>query len=174
MKIITGIGRSGTSVLTQYAKACGHNIGEARWLNEYRAGNEDREFIMINQHIYKVGGGMVNQIRYFDRDVAKDPLFMRDVRILRHWRALREDFEIVYCYRDYEEIAESQRKLPDMMCPAYRCFPDLMKRKEEEFLEACGRWNVPFHILKYPYEEYNKINKLFGGNKELWETIYSY
>ena len=164
MKIITGIGRSGTSVLTEYAKQCGLNVGKTKWIPQYDAGNESQEMMEINNHLFKLGAGSgINaRVRALNLDVVKDPLFIRNVNIVKTWWSLRKDIEIIYCERPFQDIADSQKRKPQMTCPAYRCFVDEMEQIQTDFLLTCGEIGIPFTILKYPYSSYKVVNKLLG------------
>ena len=164
MKIITGIGRSGTSVLTEYAKLCGLNAGKTKWIKQYDAGNESQELIEINNHLFKLGSdtGVNARIRGMNLDVVKDPLFIRNINIVKTWWSLRKDIEIIYCERPFKDIAASQKRKPQMTCPAYRCFEDEMEQIQTDFLLACGEIGIPFTILKYPYASYKQVNKALG------------
>lgn len=177
MRVITGIGRSGTSITAEYAKQCGVYIGEAKWIPMYDAGNEDRELIDINNSLFKSGltRNTEERILRYNVPIAKDPSFIRSPKILEAWNSVRDDIEIVYCSRYFQDIANSQKRKPQMTCPAYRCFPELMEQVQKDFLKACVRLGVKVTMLTYPYtpQSYLEVNKALGikNDGELFKKI---
>jgi len=170
MIIITGIGRSGTSALAQYAKACGKDIGETTWNEEADAGLEDHETLVINNLIRK-GRDYGNRIQEVKADVVKDPQFVSDPKIIKAWWDARKDLTVLYCHRNYYDIASSQKRKGDMYGPAYRCFPDLMEKKEDDFISTCYEIGIDLHVLSYPYGDlsFEFAEEYLGGNRELWD-----
>jgi len=149
MIIITGIGRSGTSLIAEFFRQMGFDIGTVSWNKNTIAGNEDVDTLLINKQILK-GKIPKTDIINLKRDVVKDPLFVSDRSIIRAWCALRKDIRVIYMHRDFEAIAASQKRHPNMYTPAYRCFPDLMEIKEREFLKELHKLNVPHAVLSFP------------------------
>lgn len=151
MLIITTIGRTGSSLLAEWCRRMDLNIGNVSWMPDRDAGNEDTDTLEINKLIMK-GKDLTKRIRYLDRDVVKDPQFVADCTIIRQWKAAREDaLKIIYLKRDFQAIAQSQKRHPEMTGPSFRCFPDLMAVKEREFLRECEKLEIPVTILVFPF-----------------------
>lgn len=171
MKIITGIGRCGTSLLLEYAKNVGHNVGDVKYIEQYEAGNELSMVQNINNQIFKQGidRSIYLDIRSIDLDVIKDPLFFRTTECIKAWQRARSDIHWIWCKREPIEIVKSQRRKPDMTTPTYRCFTDMIIKKEQEFEKFFIDFKIKFTILYYPFEDLDTIFKLFGGNKKIWD-----
>lgn len=175
MKIITGIGRCGTSALALYCKETGLNVGEVRWIDRYDAGMEDMETIKINETLIKEGESpFVNdKIEYLERDVVKDPRFLADHNLIRHWYGIRKDIKVFWLRRNPKEIVASQKRKASMNCPAYRCFEDLIIEKEKSFENVLKTDNIPYIELWFPDFLYQgrQIIAEFGGSMKLWNQV---
>lgn len=157
--IITGIGRCGTSFLTKFFKECGLDVGSDVWFDTFNAGLENADTLRINSALIRglVKKETVNHYRVwadiFDItcDVVKDPQFLVHPEIIKHWWKVRKDIKIIFLYRNSEEIAESQKKVPEWTCPVYRCFPEMMDKKNDDFLRMVEKLEIPIKKYKYPH-----------------------
>lgn len=175
MKIITGIGRSGTSAIAKYCQEIGLNIGESKWIEEYKAGFEDKETIQINDHLKTIGfeERIIRRMKDLDRDVVKDPRFVGNTKYIEYWWMVRKDIRVIYLRRDAREIVKSQRSKPEMTCPTYRCFEDLIIEKEYNFLKKLVNLNIPHTIWDYPEitRQPGLVIQEFGGNIQAFNKV---
>lgn len=176
MQIITGVGRCGTSFLIKYCKEIGLNIGNAKWIKSYNAGLEDRETIIINEHILKHGydSTAISMLNNFPaRDVIKDPRFLIDSKLIGYWKIHFPELQVIWLSRDPNEIAASQKRKPNMTCPAFRCFPELIEAKETEFIKTLHKENINYSLFIYP--NFLKLPKtfvkIFGGSIEKFNSL---
>jgi len=159
MIIITGPGRCGTSMMAELCHSWGLKIDIGPRLALLDAGFESAQSMIINQSFVKhyhlkLSLDHVNyhkeKIEAVDFEVVKDPLFVCYSPCIEHWWRVRQDIIILYMTRDYKEIAKSQKKHPEMNTPTYRCFPDLIKEKEKEFLNLVDKLGIPLQRVLYP------------------------
>ena len=107
MILICSVGRSGTSVLTQILAESGLKVGSDKWYKPINAGFENRETIQINNRLlsHLVKGEEINLFRVYadivdlNYDLVKDPQFLTDHRIIKHWHKARKDIQIIFLYR---------------------------------------------------------------------------
>lgn len=199
MIIVTGIGRSGTSVLMDYAKAIRSNVGDISWVHKYEAGNEHPKVSNINagframwlkgmtgkekaERLEVLKESIRNLETQSELEVIKDPQFVGMPEILTYWhKALKEKIRIIYCHRDFEDIVESQRRIPEMTAPVYRNHPDLIAAKVTEFRDEVERLKIPMTTISFPddYHDFNAIEKLNlptlkrrSQRKAIWSGIW--
>ncbi len=159
MIIITGPGRCGTSMM---AELCYHwklNIDIGPRLALLDAGYESAQSMIINQSFVKHYHLKLSldhveyhkeKIQAVNFEVIKDPQFVVYSPCIEHWWGWRQDLVILYMTRDYKEIAKSQKRHPEMNTPTYRCFPELIKEKEKEFLNVVDKLGIPLQSVMYP------------------------
>ncbi len=159
MIIITGPGRCGTSMMAELCYHWGLRIDIGPRLALLDAGYESAQSMIINQSFVKHYHLKINldhvnyhkeKIEAVDFEVVKDPLFVCYSPCIEHWWRVRQDIIILYMTRDCKEIAKSQKKHPEMNTPTYRCFPDLIKEKEKEFLNLVDKLGIPLQRVSYP------------------------
>ena len=108
MLVITGPGRSGTSVLSQFCASMGYCPG-GEWCEEISAGLENPRVVNINNALYREArtSGCVERALEVHRDemlsldfaVVKDPRFTYHPAILRAWSFVRPDLKVLLTYR---------------------------------------------------------------------------
>lgn len=155
MIIITGIGRSGTSLVAEFCKQIGLSMGDISWIAKYNAGNELPAMTKVSKHILgSVTKGTdiecADKILRINHECVKDPLFMSHPKIVRIWWKYRKDIKVIYMKRDFNDIASSQSLKPLMNTPTYRCFPRIMKSHEESFIKTLETLGVPYQIVEFP------------------------
>ena len=159
MIIITGPGRCGTSMMAELCYHWGLKIDIGPRLALLDAGFESAQSMIINQSFVKhyhlkLSLEHVNyhkdKIEAINFEVVKDPLFVCFSPCIEHWWRVRQDLIVLYMTRDYKEIAKSQKRHPEMNTPTYRCFPDLIKQKEKEFLTVIDKLGIPLQRVLYP------------------------
>jgi hypothetical protein len=184
MILITGIGRCGTSMMAKYLQVLGLDIGADRWYEPINAGLENRETLSINarliRHFVKgesIDLGEVHEdIHELDFDAVKDTQFLTDWRIIDFWDSVRQDFEVIWMMRDYDQIVESMKRTPEWNTPVYRLFPYMMKQKEDEFKRTMRRLHIPFKQVHYPVQDFSAIADVLDlpdNAEQIWNQIYS-
>ncbi len=159
MIIITGPGRCGTSMMAELCYRWKLNIDIGPRLALLDAGYESAQSMIINQSFVKHYHLKLSldhaeyhkeKIKAVNFEVVKDPAFVVYSPCIEHWWRWRQDLVILYMTRDPKEIAASQKRHPEMNTPTYRCFPELIKQKEKEFLNVVDRLGMPLQRVVYP------------------------
>ena len=175
MIIVTGIGRSGTSMMIKWLASLGLDIGSDTWFDRVNAGLENEETIRINEKLITryVKGAKINHWTIWGRildlphDAVKDPRFLTDQHIIKEWNKARADIHVIYMDRKAEHIATSMRRYPEWNTPVYRLFPEMANKKREEFLTMCAKINVPIKVFRYP----DVLNNGEDVIEQLWEWL---
>lgn len=123
MIIVTGSGRSGTSIVTKLLSACGEDVDEVKtWTDDARAGMEHPEIVAINKLIFEMvqkhecyGTDWLSPLdvkkvvditktvlahfdKKFDGKIVKDPLFSKTLPV---WILAGCNIEtVIVCERD--------------------------------------------------------------------------
>ena len=152
MLVITGTGRSGTTVLAALCQRLGFDPGGA-YVAGINAGLEDPEVVAINEDILRPGGGERghNQILSVRRDVIKDPRFiLARGTALRTWWRERQDLRVVLTTRDPSAVVSSRQAHPHWFGPV----ADGTAQALEEYIAATvglmANLGVPFCCLRFP------------------------
>lgn len=170
MIIITGPGRCGTSMVMEVAHGWELNCDIGHRLARLDAGWESASSIQIAQSFIKHYhlklslahvGYHADKMKDIKFEVLKDPSFVTYAPIITHWWNVRKDIEIIYLTRDFEQIAASQKRHPEMTCPTYRCFPEQIAIKQNEFLGELIRFKIPHTIIEYPFVKFNQVYEIF-------------
>lgn len=178
MVIITGPGRCGTSMMSLLCFHMGLKGDVGGHLALLDAGYESASSMIINQSFIKhyhckLSLDHVNyhqqKIKAVDFEVIKDPLFVCYSPCIEHWWRWRKDLVILYMTRDHKDIAKSQKRHPEMTSPTYRCFPEMIKEKENEFLNVIEKLEIPWASVFYPDEV--KFEWIFGFFKKQFPRL---
>jgi hypothetical protein len=179
MKIITGLGRCGTSILIKYLKEVGFNIGKnINWYNEINAGYELSTFYPLIDDLYVryiKKGDPINlddeclgnywkgytyrqAFNLFDKDdrqgsidVVKDPRITWHPDIIESLWEVRKDIYLIICHRNIEDVFNSRQSLPER-------YNDPKPRKKlseyqvdfAEFYTRVLKLKVPHKIYFFP------------------------
>ena len=190
MIIITSVGRAGTSFLAEYCKQVGLNIGQVNWVEEYRAGNECKDTVRINNilknRILKkeklLDEMILNQIKELKNDIVKDPQFLIYPQIINVWLKARIDLKVIFLTREHQQIVDSLRKVPTMNSPVFRNHTDLILEHEIDFKKTCNSLDLELIEFKYPdflssFKEVNLVLESFSNkelkNEKLWNRLVS-
>jgi len=160
MIIVTGVGRSGTSLMITYLKALGLKVNFGNWYKKFCAGNEDPNSVFVNSALIRsrnIGFDLgkkqikflMKKISKMKQDAIKDPLFVADTKLINFWSKCRDDLHVIYMRRNPKEIVKSQKRAMDMNTPAYRCFSDLIIRKEKSFFRTVKLLKIPIQIIDF-------------------------
>lgn len=189
MIVITGTGRSGTSITAKIFKEAGLSIGkpsELQWYENINAGYEDKLTVDINKHLIRNDAGthkydkrtsyllapmMKGVAEHYP--VVKDPRF---AFTLEAWLQAGAQIDlVVICMRSYAEVLRSARESNAGIEGA----KDMTDEKIwDEFTKRIGRivywcniYNVKYKILRY--EHYLEDFPYFLGiKKELVEKLF--
>ncbi len=156
MLVITGMGRSGTSVLAAACQRLGFDPG-GDYHKVINAGLEDPEVVAINEAILRpdrrgapVAGGTLQLVARVRRAVIKDPRFiLAGGAALRVWWQQRQDLRVVLTTRDPEEVVRSRRSHPDWFGAA----GESARVLEEDVAATVGLMTargIPFRTLRFP------------------------
>jgi len=83
--------------------------------------------------------------------------------IIKHWNRHHKNIKVLFLTRPAEQIAQSQKRQAQMNTPAYRCFPDLIEKHEQEFEANLVALGIP----------YAKLNA-FVHTAELLQTVHEW
>jgi len=169
MLVITGTGRSGTSIIAAWLKKCGMIDYESEWIPQFNSGFDTPDVSRLNSAIW-LGNDPALQsvpaqttaIKAFEYNIIKDPKFFYG-NVLNTWLSIREDMTFLICLRKFNQVHKSRLNLSQLS----------MARKPEELENDLGRFvsqlvfkKIPFEFVTYPdftdsYEEvYKKLHTL--------------
>jgi len=157
MLVITGMGRSGTSVLAALCQRLGFDPGGAH-VEGINAGLEDPDVVAVNAEILGLaagtgaGGGRTSRrIGSFRRGVIKDPRFILDGgAALRVWWQQRQDLRVLLTVRDPEEVVRSRQAHPHWFGPIA---DEVAQELREDVAGTVGLMTslgIPFRCLRFP------------------------
>lgn len=159
MLVITGPGRSGTSMLGRFCGSIGYHPG-GEWCEAIDAGLEHPRIVAINDAMYREARatGSVNEAlaRYrsemvsFDLAVVKDPRFTYHPAILRAWSSVRPDLTVLLTYRNPQQSIASRKRHKKFLFVKHKARPEMLKCDMADSIEAMLDCDVPFSILLFP------------------------
>lgn len=190
--VITGTGRSFTSVIAQFCTEMGHPTG-GHWHNDSNCGCEAFSHLnnAIAEHVKQ--NGLVElekfrpDIRAIAQPVLKDPRFVVKPGVLETWVAARTDLRFLICFRDIESSVKSAQATfhdPESKVNDFDAHVKDTRRKMAEFLLKVTEMDIPFAVLHMPkaLTQYARIQQAltgFGGlliqqdaGKRIWDSLY--
>ena len=191
MLVITGPGRSGTSMLGQFCKSIGFHPGGA-WCEEISAGYEDERVVKINDAFYREARttGRITEALEKHRDeilslnmaVVKDPRFTYHPAILRAWSSLRPDLTVLLTYRDPVDSIASRKRHRRYLFIKRKSRPEVLKCDMADTIQTMLDCGIPFSILLFPkfLGQYEKVHSALISlglsfdrelGKEKWMTL---
>ncbi len=158
MLIVTGVGRCGTSLVAEYLMAIGLKTDNGRYYRAINAGHESKTALGINSGFIrsklqnkKFDG--FKEIKEFVRveniDFVKDPQFLADTSLIKHWNA-QIGVKVILMIREAEDVVKSLRNAPSMNGPNYRNYPDLIRKHQKDFIGVCYSKRIPIDIIDFP------------------------
>ena len=177
MLVITGMGRSGTSVLATLCKRLKYNPG-GDYVEGINAGLEDPEVVAINEAILGPAPGddarrqIAGRIKSCRRKVIKDPRFiLAGGTALRVWWQERQDLRVLLAIRDPLEVIRLRQRIrtgsarsPTRGPRFFRTTSPLLLRHE--------RTGIPFRRLHFPdflRQPEQVFDALRFGGLSFWE-----
>ncbi len=162
MLIISGPGRSGTSVLAVFCKEMGFDPG-GTWYDPTDAGMEYPLVARINDSIintirrtgsYAEALEMHGEVmRTLPLKVVKDPRFTYHTGVLRAWAETRTDLSYLLTYRHPEHSVASRRRHFKALGGEMEKNRDGNKVRQEfaDTLETLMELDVPHRLLLFPH-----------------------
>src|SRR5579871_5582171 len=173
MLIITGPGRSGTSVLALFCQRLGYHPG-GQWYDCVSAGLEDERVVLINDaleaEIRHTGqtthtlARYASQMRQLEQAVIKDPRFTYHPQILRAWHSVRADLKVVLTYRHPEHSLASRRRQARLLLHPHKRHANILRQDLADCLETLLELEIPFQMLLFPQflDRYEAVERAFS------------
>ncbi len=171
MLVITGPGRSGTSMLGQFCCDLGFNPG-GEWCDAIDAGLEHPHVAAINDALYREArttGGVSTALALYrhemsslDLTVVKDPRFTFHPAILRAWLSVRKDISVLLTYRNPEQSIASRKRHKKFLFIKHKARPETLKCDMANTIEVLLECGVPYEILLFPIF-LNQYDKVYAG-----------
>jgi hypothetical protein len=175
MLIITGPGRSGTSVLALYCQKMGYDPG-GEWCDVLNAGLEDRRVVTINDALLrelrqtgtarqalKCYGEQMRQLR---AGVVKDPRFTFHPGVLSAWHSVRDDLSVMVTYRTPEHCCASRQRQRNFLSDRRSNSPDMIRHQIADSIETLLTLDIPFQMLLFP-KFLEQFEQVYSGLREL-------
>ena len=153
MVIVTGTGRSGTSLIAKWLDEIGLLEYKSNWIPQFNAGLEPTDVSRVNGAIwigndpeYQQVSVQKQKILEFDYQIIKDPKFFYG-NVLDTWLSVRNDLKFLICLRKFTNVYKSRMKASQLA----------MARKPEQLEHDLGRFisqlvfnDLKFEIIKFP------------------------
>jgi hypothetical protein len=159
MLIITGPGRSGTSVLALFCKEMGFDPG-GEWYDSVDAGLENERVVKINDALRREAretGGTAQSLRLYAEeirqmriDVIKDPRFTMHPALLRAWSSVRDDISVLVTYRHPEHCVASHQRRAKFVMERRGMQPDDIRCRMADCVETLLTLEIPFELVLFP------------------------
>lgn len=187
MLIVTGTGRSGTSLIAAWLKKCGVLKNEAEWIPQFNAGFDNEEVGRINKAIwlgndpyYHTVEAQTTAIKNVKEKVVKDTNFFYGF-VADTWVNARTDIKFLICLRKFSAVHKSRLNVKQL----------LQARKPEDLETDFGKFlsklvfnKIPFEIICFPdfmdeYDTvYKKVKELdpkldisYETGKKIWKEV---
>ena len=169
MLVITGSGRSGTTIIAQWLEELNLLPYDGEYIEQFYSGLEPRDVKRVNSAIW-IGNDAPMQsfpaqqaaIIGFDYSIIKDSMFFHG-NVLDTWVSVRTDLKFLICIRKFSQIEKSRRRVNQMNKVRT---PKELEGDFGKFLSGVIFNKIPFEIISFPdfvdsYEEvYNKVKAL--------------
>lgn len=174
MLIITGPGRSGTSLLAQFCKELGFDPG-GEWHDGVNAGMEFPVVVRINDAILKEAartGKSVETLKQYaetmrslPNQVIKDPRFSYHPAVIEAWYSVRQDLSVLLTYRKPEHSIASRKRLARALFVGFnKRSPDKVRIEFANTIETLLQLNIPFKCILFPHflKNYDEVASTFS------------
>ncbi len=157
MLVITGMGRSGTSVLAALCKGLRFDPGGG-YVEGINAGLEDPEVVAVNEAILGLNPGRehikdeaVGRIAAVRRHVIKDPRFiLTRGAALGVWWQHRKDLRVLLAIRDAAEVVRSRQAHPHWFGPIPDAETQVLEQDIGGTIGLMTELGIPFRCLHFP------------------------
>lgn len=193
MIIITGNGRCGTSLLASFCKSMGYDPGGQMLPGEVNAGMEDPLMSAINWEITQaiirqqdLSWETRKRMLAYDRRLVKCPRFLwHSGKVLRAWRSVRTDFNVLLLIREPREIVQSLYRHQELFKLPARPYAEVEQEIRDylqAFLDVLAEFQIEFRTLHFPdfllqYDRvFNCLTELgldfsYEAGKASWERL---
>lgn len=186
MVIITGSGRSGTSLITEYCVESGFNVDAGNYFKKINAGYESFDAQKVNQRlIHRMNGGKVRALHTLSLDiisnkwdVVKDTHFVTEPSLIKIWWHYRKDLKIIFSWREPGAVIESLKANPTMNTAVYRMDENEIFKRSLTFIQNLNHLKIPFVIVNFPkvIEEPNALLSFLHGKTtakkiKIWDRV---
>lgn len=187
MLVITGAGRSGTTLIAQWLDELKLLPYKGEYIPQFYSGLSPIDVKRVNSAIW-IGNDAPMQsipaqeaaIREFDYSIVKDSMFFHG-NVLDTWLSVRKDLKFFICIRNFSRIEKSRRDINQIN----------KIRNTQELESDFGKFlsniifnKLPYEIVEFPdftdsYDEvYDKITRLEPDlkinraiGKKAWEKV---
>lgn len=184
MLIITGSGRSGTSVITEFLYLCNFEVvTTSKKMDADKRGG-------FNSHSLFNAASKKRKIKYNKKQIVKSPKFM-NYGTCDMWGKLAETcgsgLNVLICHRDFREAANSFKKygmgypLGKNNLKSVEQIEQEIKENYELTIEYLDHWKINYQIITFPdylfdFENVKSILetlsvKLPDNAKEIWDKL---
>ena len=189
MLIITGTGRSGTSLIAKWLKECNALPYEGEWVEQFYAGYEPPDVSRINSAIWigndapmQTVSAQESAIKGIKHDIVKDPKFFYG-NVLTTWLSVRKDLKFFVCIRNFHNV-ERSRKAVNQITQLRN--PEQLRSDFGSFLSTVIINQLPYEIVCFPefLDEYDmvyrkittlhpelKLTVSYQDGKDAWEKV---
>jgi hypothetical protein len=180
MLIISGLGRTGSSLCALLLKEYGYKIGPVHWTKEMNAGMEWgaayaltewmwHKFIKLKKNIdldspvpgawwkpktYREAINSIDKMKKFGKiDLIKDPRITWHPKLITSWYEARNDLKLLITHRDPECVLKSRLKLrvgQQDPKPGRMKNVNMFKLDFCDFLTEVLRIGIPYEIVYFP------------------------
>lgn len=175
MLIITGTGRSGTSVIAAWLKELGLMENLTEWIPQTSSGYDTRDVSRVNKAIV-LGNDAAMQsipaqteaIRGFKHEIIKDPIFFYG-NALNTWLDVRKDFKVLICLRKFQHVHKSRMRVQQHNL-AFT--PEELRIELGRFVSELIFNEIPYEVITFPslldsYDDvYERIKVLYPAIEE--------
>lgn len=159
MLLITGTGRSGTSLLAKYCLLMGNDPG-GRWKDEADAGFEDDNAVAFTHAFHKGGRPFalgVAKMQPVTRPVVKVPqvVTLFQPALMDCWLEVKPDLRLLVAKRPFAAVGQSFAKQPDIfkMGTDADAIAAKVQKQYEEFMAYIAAKGVPHVVIPMLTEE---------------------
>jgi len=187
MLIISGLGRTGTSLCALLLQEYGYKLGPVHWYDKVNAGMEWGaaynlteymwdEFLKLDKNVnldemapgkfwkdktYREAINSIDKLENFDKiDLIKDPRITWHPKLITLWYEARSDLKLLICHRKPEHILKSRQK--SLRDPKSARMGDVNIYKIDfcDFFTEVLRIGIPYEIIYFP-KFLNEFDDLF-------------
>jgi hypothetical protein len=148
MLVITGTGRSGTSVMARHCHNMGYLVG-GRWSEKVNAGMEEPVAYELNNELKegRIPDRAASIVKNFSRQVVKDPRFTCK-HVLNYWASIRRDIRVLMLLRDTNKVIASRDSNPEWF--KQKDTAEDLDRQIVDTYRTCGSLGIPVRTLEFP------------------------